>query len=97
MTRTDILEQLSGETERLRDLGVRRLALFGSAARGEESAGSDLDFLVEFDRKTFRNYMGLLRLLEASFGRRVDLVIREALKPSLREAVLNEAVDVPGL
>ncbi|MEO6324253.1 MAG: nucleotidyltransferase family protein [Thermoanaerobaculia bacterium] len=96
MTKADILNRLSGETDSLRSYGVRHLALFGSAARGEDGAESDLDFLVEFDRKTFRNYMGLLRLLEVTFGRRVDLVIREALKPALRESVLREAVDVPG-
>ena len=97
MTTADILGQLSGDVDRLRTFGVRRLALFGSASRGEDGAGSDLDFLVEFDRKTFRNYMGLLRLLEGTFDRRVDLVIREALKPALRESVLAEALDVPGL
>ena len=97
MTTADILGRLSADADRLRSLGVRRLALFGSASRGEDGAASDLDFLVEFDRKTFRNYMGLLRLLEGTFGRRVDLVIREALKPALRESVLAEALDVPGL
>ena len=97
MTKTDILGRLSGEAERLHALGVRRLSLFGSAVRGEVNEQSDLDFLVEFDRKTFRNYMGLLRLLEGTFGRRVDLVIREALKPALRDAVLREEVDVPGI
>jgi hypothetical protein len=97
MTRSEILQGLSREKEHLRALGVRRLSLFGSAARGEETSSSDLDFLVEFDRKTFRNYMELLRFLEGRSGRPVDLVIREALKPALRERVLREAIDVEGL
>ena len=97
MTRTEILQGLSRERDRLRALGVRRLSLFGSAARGEDTSASDLDFLVEFDRKTFRNYMGLLRFLESVHGRRVDLVIRETLKPALRDAVVREAIDVEGL
>ena len=97
MTKREILQDLSHQRERLRALGVRRLSLFGSAARGEETPSSDLDFLVEFERKTFRNYMELLRFLEARSGRPVDLVIREALKPALRERVLGEAIDVEGL
>ncbi|MEO6326021.1 MAG: nucleotidyltransferase domain-containing protein [Thermoanaerobaculia bacterium] len=90
------LPLLIRDWEFVRSYGVRHLALFGSAARGEDGAESGLDFLVEFDRKTFRSTMGLLRLLEGTFGRHVDLVIREALKPALRESVLRAAVDVPG-
>jgi hypothetical protein len=97
MTRSEILRSLSRERERLHALGVRRLSLFGSAARGEGTSSSDLDFLVEFDRNTFRNYMELLRFLERVNGRGVDLVIREALKPALRDGVLGEAIEVEGL
>jgi len=57
MTTADILGRLSADADCLRSLGVRRLALFGSASRGEDGAGSDLDFLVELDRKTVRNCM----------------------------------------
>ena len=97
MTENEILSRLSLETEQLRRFGVRKLALFGSVARGEGRPTSDLDFLVEFERKTFRNYFGLLRFLERTFDRRVDLVLREALKPALCDSVLGEALEVPGL
>ena len=71
--------------------------MFGSAARNEATEGSDLDFLVEFDRKTFDNYMGLKEFLESLFGCRVDLVIRSAVKPRLREAILSSEIHAPGL
>ena len=77
-------------------LGVTRLALFGSAARDDVSESSDLDFLVDFESKTFDAYMDLKELLESAFDRRVDLVLVGAIKPALRDAILSEAVDAPG-
>lgn len=95
--RDDVLRTLKQESGKLRAFGVRRLALFGSAVRGDEGATSDLDFLVDFERETFRDYFGLLFFLEELFGRKVDLVIRGTLKPAIREQVLREALDVPGV
>jgi len=48
----------------MRRYGVRSLGLFGSAARGAAREGSDLDFVVEFDSKTFGAYMDLEAFLE---------------------------------
>lgn len=97
LTTADILETLARHEPRLRALGVQRLALFGSAARGELRETSDLDFVVEFKRKTFDAYMDLKALLEDLFGRKVDLVLADAIKPRLRAAILDEAVHAPGL
>lgn len=93
----EIFAALAREKRTLSRLGVRRLALFGSAARNEAKPESDLDFLVDFDQKTFRNYMGLIDFLETLFGRKVDVVIRGSIKPLLSEAILRDARDVPGL
>jgi len=57
----------------------------------------DLDFLVEFQTKSFDAYMDLKDLLEQWFGRPVDLVLADALKPALRDKVLRETVYAPGL
>ena len=94
---SQILRTLQDNRDRIRAFGVRRLALFGSATRNEQTETSDLDFLVEFDRKTFDGYMGLKEFLEAQFGCPVDLVVREAVKPRLRDAILASAVYAPGL
>ena len=75
-----------------RRFGVRDLAVFGSVARGEASATSDLDVLVDFvGPATFDGFMGLKFFLEDTLGVKVDLVTRAALKPRLRERVESEA------
>ena len=95
--RNQILEMLADRRETLHGLGVRKLALFGSAARGANSPSSDLDFVVELARETFDAYMGVKEFLEETFGCRVDLVLEKAIKPRLRERILSEAVHAPGL
>lgn len=73
---------------------VRELALFGSAARGEQNADSDLDFLVEFEpqaRVGFLALSGLSRELSRLTHRPVDLVPKAGLKQTIRDQVLGEA------
>lgn len=94
--RDEILERLARNREALRRLGVRRLGLFGSVARGDATPPHDLDFLVEFETKTFDAYMDLKAFLEQLFGRPVDLVLADALKPALRDSILAETVYAPG-
>jgi uncharacterized protein len=89
--------QLANNREAIRRFGVRRLGIFGSHAREEATEESDLDFLVEFEQATLHNYMDLKEYLEQLFGRRVDLVFADALKPRLRPIILEETVYVPGL
>ena len=81
----------------MRRFGVQRLGLFGSCARGSSKTDSDLDFVVEFERKSFDAYMDLKLFLEELFGVRVDLVMANAVKPRLRETILRETVNVSGL
>jgi predicted nucleotidyltransferase len=94
MTRDDIVATIHANEARLRELSVRELALFGSFVRGDATDTSDIDFLVEFDEKTFDNYIDTKRLLETLFGRRVDLGSKSNIKPRLRERILSEAVRI---
>lgn len=94
-----ILQELAKRRAALRELGARKLGLFGSHVRDEAREESDLDFVVEFEpgRKSFDNYMDLRFLLEDLFERRIDLVILGNIKKRLREPILRETVYVPGL
>ncbi|HYG62472.1 MAG TPA: nucleotidyltransferase family protein [Thermoanaerobaculia bacterium] len=96
--RNQILDTLERHGESLRSLGVQRIGLFGSHARGDARENSDLDFLVDFrpGAKSFDNYMDLKAFLEDLFGARVDLVIPETLKARLRDGILRETVYAPG-
>jgi uncharacterized protein len=74
---------------------IRSLAMFGSVARGDANATSDLDVLVEFDRPvTLSAFLALEEALSELAGRRVDLVSRLALKPFIGQRVLEEAIPV---
>ena len=75
--------------------GARSICLFGSAARGLETAESDLDFLVELEPgRTLLDVVGLRKALTQLFDRPVDVVTRDSLKPGLRSAVLRDAIAV---
>lgn len=75
--------------------GVTSLTLFGSFARDEAIATSDLDVLVRFDEPaTSRSFFGVQFYLEDLLGRGVDLVTEKALRPELRPYVEREAIDV---
>jgi len=71
---------------------VREIGIFGSFIKGKQKAKSDIDILVAFEKghKDFFNYMRLKYCMEELLGRKVDLVIKEALKPRIRQRILNE-------
>ena len=96
-TSPEILAVLQQNRDTLRGFGVRRLALFGSYARGEQTATSDLDFVVELAERSFDSFMGLKLFLEDLFGRPVDLVLEHTIKPRLRPHIMESLTDVPGL
>lgn len=78
-----------------RRFSVEKLSIFGSFARGEGTAQSDLDVLVAFEQKaTFDLFMDLKFYLEELLGINVDLVTDKALRPQVRQAIEGEIIDV---
>ena len=76
--------------------GIRRLSVFGSAARGELRPDSDIDVLVEFEpgRRIGLRFITIQDELTQLLGRPVDLNTRGFLSPSFVDRVSNEAVPV---
>ena len=96
LTREQVQERLREAAGEILDLGVQRLALFGSVLRNEARSDSDVDLLVEFvpGQKSFDRFLALCDLLETLLGHPVELVTTEALSPFLGPHILAEAADV---
>jgi uncharacterized protein len=75
--------------------GARSVSLFGSAARGEERPDSDIDFLVELEPgRSLVDVIGLENDLSDVFGRRVDVVAKQAAKPRVVAGARRDAVRI---
>ena len=71
--------------------GVEKIGIFGSFARGEDQSASDVEILVDFSAPVdLFAFLELKEYLESLLGRGVDLVTRNALKPLIRDRILNE-------
>jgi len=96
VNKTSILDLLNRHRDDIKQrFAVKRLALFGSAARDEMRQESDIDVLVGFEGPaTLDGYMDLKFYLEALLGRRVDLVTEKGLRKEIRPNVERETIRV---
>lgn len=95
MGRDDVLEILKAHCGDLDRFGVETLRLFGSVARGDASAESDVDLLVKFRRApSFSSFMKLRIFLEDLLGREVDLITEPGLRDRVRPFVERDAIRV---
>ena len=80
------------------EYGVKRLDIFGSAARGETTSSSDIDLLVEFDepdKSPAKRFFGLLHYLEDKLNCTVDLLTSSGLRnPYFKKRVEQEKVTI---
>jgi uncharacterized protein len=95
MKRDEIIEKLKAREADLRAHGVLHAALFGSVARDEQNAKSDIDILVDLDPAivaTMFDYAGLKDTVASLFEGSVDVIDREALKARLRPRAAADAI-----
>ena len=95
MNRNEAIEILRAHAGELRHIGVARAALFGSIARGQTSADSDVDILVELDPAAdldVYDYVGVVQFIERLFPVPVDVANRESLKLHVRPEAERNAI-----
>jgi uncharacterized protein len=95
MRRDDVIARLKQAEPALRARGIRRAAVFGSVARGDERPDSDIDILVEFEpgaEGSVYDYMALKDFVASLFDGPVDVIDRKGLKPHLRAPSARDAI-----
>ena len=84
LTAARIIKILESHKKEISTFGVTTIGLFGSFLKDKQGQKSDLDFVIELEEHTFDKYMDLKFFLEKVFGRKVDLVLKNNLKPALQ-------------
>jgi hypothetical protein len=87
---SDILEILEQNNDLLRKYSVNKIGLFGSFSRDEADISSDIDLLVDFEQKSFDNFIDLSFELEKIFNRKVDLLTEKGISPYILPYLQNE-------
>jgi predicted nucleotidyltransferase len=90
LTDKKIMSLLKKHNDILKKYKVKRIGLFGSYIRGEQRRYSDIDFLVEFEKPTFDNFMDLVFSLEDLFSKKVELITNGNLSPYIQPYVEKE-------
>lgn len=94
MTSTQLISENRQEILALaQQYGAKNVRIFGSVARGEDDAQSDIDFLVEMEpTRSLFDLGGFMMSLQELLGRPVDVVTEDGLKMRIRDRVLQEAI-----
>jgi predicted nucleotidyltransferase len=91
LTKEYILSKLTELKPTLyKDYSVREIGLFGSFSDESFSENSDIDLLVEFEKPIGWKYFSLEIYLESIFGRKIDLVTKNALKRQIKDRILKQ-------
>ncbi|MFH1097090.1 MAG: nucleotidyltransferase family protein [Candidatus Desantisbacteria bacterium] len=80
LTNEEILKVLREHNNLLEKYRIKKIGLFGSYVRGEQKKDSDIDFLVEFEKPDFDNFMDLAFYLEDLFGKKIDILTPEGVR-----------------
>ncbi|MFX1238343.1 MAG: nucleotidyltransferase family protein [Promethearchaeota archaeon] len=93
MNKAEVLKTLKKNVEILKKYHVKKIGLFGSVLKGNNTSESDIDLIVEFNegKKNYNNFIDLVSFLEELFQKRVELLTIEALSPYMKPKILEEA------
>lgn len=92
-TKDHILKTLKSNMLELSKLGIRKVGLFGSYMRNEQSSDSDIDLLIDFEpgKENFDNFMAVYDLFEKIFkNETIEVVTKNGLSPYIGPKILNE-------
>ena len=96
-TKNQVIMTIRAHKEELLKYGVQRVGLFGSYAKGNHSATSDIDILIDFedDKENYDNLMAAYDLFENMFeNQQVDIVTKNGLSPYIGPKILQEVLYV---
>jgi len=90
LSSNDVFDILKSNRDLLIKYHVRRIGLFGSHIRNQASSKSDIDLIVDFEKKTFDNYFELYFALEKIFNKKVDLLTEKGISPYILPYIQSE-------
>lgn len=96
-TKDFIISTIRTHKSELSQFGIKDIGLFGSYAREEQSAKSDIDILIDFepDKESFDNYMAVYDYFEKLFkNEKIEIVTKNGLSPYIGPSILNEVLYV---
>ena len=94
LTKKDAIQTITQHRDVIAELGVVAIGLIGSVARNEAHDASDLDVIIDLPQKhqTVREFFAIIDYLEAQFGRHVDVLMLDTLRPRFRCAIERDIV-----
>jgi len=92
LTSEEVLRKIKENKNAIKRFGVKKIGLFGSYAREEQRAESDVDIVVEFEKgkATFDNFLDLAEYLENLIGKKIDLLTKEGVRSIRIEHIRKE-------
>ncbi len=94
LSKADVIQTINFHRDDIAALGVVAIGLIGSVARNEAHDASDLDVVIDLppEHQTLQEYFAVIDYLEAQFGRRVDVLMLDTLRPRFRRAVERDII-----
>lgn len=90
LSRAEIFKILENNKSLLQKFRVKKIGLFGSYSKEDQNSASDIDLIVEFEEKTFDNFIDLSFALESIFKTKIDLLTEKSISPYILPYIQNE-------